>query len=150
MEQPRKKILLKLLIPWLLFFAACAVAVHFYQEVSILRMEIPKSPDEQIADIVSAVGKLIILPTGEMPTVATVTDVAAAQSQWPELFANAKAGDKVLMYAKAQKGILYDPNANIIVATAPFNIVSPNTATTTATSSVATSSAHTKTKSATH
>ena len=70
--------------------------------------------------LVAAVGKLISLPTDETPTIATVTDVSKVKDQ--PFFKNAVNGDKVLIYTKAQKAILYDPTANKIVEVGAVNI----------------------------
>jgi len=70
--------------------------------------------------LVVAVGKLITLPTDETPTIATVTDVSKVKDQ--PFFKNAVNGDKVLIYTKAQKAILYDPTANKIVEVGAVNI----------------------------
>ncbi len=67
-----------------------------------------------------AVGRLIVLPEDEVPTIATVTDLEALQGQ--PFFANAKLGDKVLIFAKAGKAILYDPVEQKIVEVAPVNL----------------------------
>ncbi len=77
----------------------------------------------QVQQLISQVGKLIELPTGEAPTVATVSDVKKLAGQ--PFFANAQNGDKVLLYAKAQKGILYRPSINKIINVAPLNINAP-------------------------
>lgn len=66
------------------------------------------------------VGKLIVLPTDEIPTIATVSDPEALKSQ--SFFADAKKGDKVLIYTNAKKAILYSPELNKIVTVAPLNI----------------------------
>ena len=60
----------------------------------------------QIAKIVSEVGKVISLPQNETPTVATVSDLAPLKSQ--PFFTNAAIGDQVLIYAIARKVILKD------------------------------------------
>lgn len=82
------------------------------------------NPDQK--ELVSAVGKLIILPGDEEPTIATVTDLEKLKGQ--AFFSNAKLGDKVLIYAKAQKAILFRPNENKIIELAPLNnSASPST-----------------------
>ena len=75
---------------------------------------------DEVTQLVAAVGKLYALPTGETPVVATVADPAKLASQ--PFFKNAKKGDKVLIYNVAQKAILYDPIANILVEVAPLSL----------------------------
>lgn len=70
--------------------------------------------------LVEAVGKLMILPADEAPTIATVTDLEKLKGQ--PFFANAAVGDKVLIYTKAQKAILYRPSEDKIIELAPLNI----------------------------
>lgn len=72
----------------------------------------------EVASLVKKVGKLIVLPTEETPTVATVSDPAALKDQ--AFFAEAKKGDKVLIYSNAKKAILYDPVANKVITIAPL------------------------------
>ena len=70
--------------------------------------------------LVIEIGRLLVLPTDEQPTVATVTDLEALKGQ--PFFLNAKIGYKVLIYTKAKKAILYDPQARKIVEVAPINL----------------------------
>ncbi|HVZ24207.1 MAG TPA: hypothetical protein VG871_24210 [Vicinamibacterales bacterium] len=72
----------------------------------------------EVQDIVARVGRLIELPEGETPTVATVTDPDKLADQ--PFFANAKKGDDVLLYTKAKKAYLYDPAADKLVDVAPI------------------------------
>lgn len=74
----------------------------------------------EVDALVAQVGKLIALPTDEKPTVATVTDATKVKDQ--PFFAKAENGDKVLIYQKAQKAILYRPSNNIIVEVGAVNI----------------------------
>lgn len=74
---------------------------------------------KQTDSLIGTVSKLMNLPTGETPTVAAVSDVAAAQKQSP-FFANAQNGDKVLLYVKAGEAILYRPSTNKIILVAPL------------------------------
>ena len=72
------------------------------------------------AQIVTRVGELIVLPEGENPTIATVSDPERLRDQ--PFFAKAKVGDQVLIYTNAHKAILYDPKQHKILEVAPLNI----------------------------
>ncbi len=72
--------------------------------------------------VVDEVKKLMDVPQGEEPTVATITDINKLKDQ--QFFSQAKNGDKVIVYTKAQKAILYDPVAKKIIDVAPVNISS--------------------------
>ncbi len=73
-----------------------------------------------IAALVAEVGRLMILPTGEQPTIATVNEVEKLKAQ--PFFVNAQNGDKVLVYASAKRAILYRPSEKKIVEVAPVNL----------------------------
>lgn len=72
-----------------------------------------------INDTVNKVGKLILLPTGEQPTLAVVND--ASKYNNVAFFKNAANGDRLLVYAQAHEAILYRPSINKIIAVAPLN-----------------------------
>ena len=88
-----------------------------------------QATQDEVQKIVVRVGRLIVLPSGEQPTIATVTDPDKLRDQ--AFFANAKIGDRVLIYANARKAILYNPDADKIVEVAPLTIgpVTPPTPT---------------------
>ncbi len=69
-------------------------------------------------DLIEKVGRLIALPEGEEPTVATVSDPEKLKDQ--AFFANAKVGYKVLIYTQARKAYLYDPAQNKLIEVAPI------------------------------
>lgn len=69
---------------------------------------------------VEEVGKLIVLPTDEKPTIATVSDVEKVKEQ--PFFKNAKNDDKVLIYTNAKKAILYRPSEKRIIEVGAVNI----------------------------
>lgn len=79
-----------------------------------------QAAQEEVKRLVLEVGKLIDLPKGEDPTVATVTDISKLSDQ--PFFQKAKNGDKVLIYTNAKKAILYDPSAKKVLDVAPINI----------------------------
>ncbi|MBI2020477.1 hypothetical protein HYS94_03570 [Candidatus Daviesbacteria bacterium] len=83
---------------------------------------------EEARKLVDQIGKLVELPAGEDPTVATVTDVERLREQ--PFFQRAENGDKVLIYTNAKKAILYRPSQNKVIDIAPINIGSPSAETT--------------------
>lgn len=76
---------------------------------------------KQTDQLITTVGTLTTLPQDETPTVADVTNADIARQQ-SSFFANAQDGDKVLMYVKAGKAILYRPTANKIILEAPLTL----------------------------
>ena len=73
------------------------------------------------------VAALIDVPTDEEPTIANVADANKAKEQSPEFFAKAENGDRLLMYPKAKKAILYRPSTNRIIEVSTLNIGGNNT-----------------------
>ncbi len=74
--------------------------------------------EKEVKDVVAEVGKLILLPEGEVPTIATVSDPGKLQEQ--TFFKDAKVGDKVLLYTKAKKAYLYRPSLHLLIEVAPI------------------------------
>jgi hypothetical protein len=70
--------------------------------------------------LVAMVGKLVVLPENEQPTIATVGDVEKLKDQ--PFFKNAQVGDKVLIYNQAKKAVLYRPSENKIIELAPLTV----------------------------
>jgi hypothetical protein len=105
-----------MLVPWTLFFITLLVVGYLLHQISITAKA---SSSGEITDIINEVGRLVILPQGEVPTIATITDLSKLKGQ--PFFDNAKVGDKVLIYTKAQKAILYDPASDKIVEIAPLS-----------------------------
>src|SRR3989344_6249733 len=110
---------LKVIIP-LVALAAIVVAGYFYNQVRILKQDQQVLAQQEVEALVAKVGRLIVLPEGETPTVATVADPEALKSQ--VFFAKAVKGDKVLIYTTAKKAILYSVGMNKILEVAPLNI----------------------------
>lgn len=73
----------------------------------------------EVQALLATVGKLMVLPANETPTVATVRDLAALKGQ--SFFARAKVGDKVLIFFESKKAILYSPSENKVVEVAPIS-----------------------------
>lgn len=70
--------------------------------------------------LIAKVGQLVVLPTGETPTIATVSDISKLKNQ--PFFSKAENGDKILIYTQAKKAYLYSVGLNKILDVAPVNI----------------------------
>jgi hypothetical protein len=114
----KKKLLLPILVGVLII--VLGAAGYLYMEVTKLKEDPQAAARKEAEELVSVVGKIIILPADELPTVATVSDPTKLADQ--AFFAKAKVGDKVLLYATARKAYLYDPKANKILEVAPINL----------------------------
>ena len=71
-------------------------------------------------ELIEKIGKLVLLPADEEPILATVTDKEKLKEQ--PLFAKAENGDKILIYAKAQKAYIYSPSKEMLVDVVSENI----------------------------
>lgn len=69
------------------------------------------SEDEATA-LVNKISAYLTLPD-EKPTLATVNDVSKLSGQ--EFFANAQNGDKVLIFASADRALLYRPSTEKVI-----------------------------------
>lgn len=98
-------------------------SVLFYRKYSDVKANPQKYAQETVDSLVAEVKQLMVLPEGESPTVATVVDPQKLKDQ--AFFANAITGDKVLIYARARKAVLYSPSTHRIVEVAPLNIGEP-------------------------
>jgi len=95
-------------------------AIYFQRQYSDLRENPNRIIQAETKALLADIGKLMVLPTDEQPVVATVNDPEQLSDQ--NFFNNAKIGDKVLIYAKNGKAILYDPVIKKIIDIAPLNI----------------------------
>ena len=108
--------------------ASLVVAGYFYTEMNRIKAN-PQAVMATVAanelkEVMAKVGRLVVLPADEEPTLATVADPEKLKDQ--PFFTNAKTGDKVLVYNKAQKAILYDPVQDKIIEIAPITSTSNN------------------------
>lgn len=108
------------LIVVIVFVVSIVGNVLLFRSVSALKADPEKQAREEMLELVEVVGKLIVLPADEEPTIATVAEPEKLKEQ--AFFANASVGDKVLLYTTAKKAILFNPTTGKIVEVAPINI----------------------------
>lgn len=110
--------------PWIKIVGGVLVIVGFLTVGYVLYSNSSRTPDvvaeEETAKAIQKIGRLIALPEGEAPTLATVTDPEQLKDQ--PFFAKAQPGFQVLLYPIAQKAFLYDPNRDIIVEVATLSL----------------------------
>ncbi len=114
-----KAILILLLI---ILFAGFIWYFMKYQEVKKQIVSLSSTQGQQelnqqeIDKILKEVGRHIILPEGETPTVATIEDAAALAEQ-QVFFKDSENGDKVLIYS--DRAIIYSPDRDMLVNVGP-------------------------------
>jgi len=122
-----KKIFTKKIIFRVLFAVVLLVAIgaagYFYFQIVQLKKTPANVAAAQLKDTVDKVSRLILLPSDETPTIASVSDPALLKNQ--PFFDKAQKGDKVLIYANAKEAVLYRPSTNMIINVAPVNTDAP-------------------------
>lgn len=102
---------------WLLFLCAVGAAGYYYYQY---RKATGADQAAEIKSLTTELGKVMDLPSDETPTLATVTDKEKLASQ--PFFRKSENGDKVLIYVKAGKAILYRPSNKKIIDVSTVNI----------------------------
>lgn len=77
----------------------------------------------QIEAILSEMRKLIVIPTGEDPAIATIVDIEQLKSS--PFYKDAQNGDRVVLFNNAKKAYIYRPESKIIVNYAAFQPEEP-------------------------
>lgn len=139
-----KKLFISILV---VAIGALGLAGYFYYQLALAKQNPQAVAQEETESLVAKVSALVVLPEGEAPTIATVSDPAALKDQ--AFFTLAQKGDKVLIYAQAKKAILYSVSMNKILEIAPLNIGDKTTNVTKAPSVVKPASTSTTTSTST-
>ncbi|MDD5083968.1 MAG: hypothetical protein PHT88_03485 [Candidatus Moranbacteria bacterium] len=101
----------------LIFIGAVGAAGYFYYQY---RKVTKNDQSAETAALVKELGSVMELPTDETPTLATVTDKEKLSEQ--PFFKKAENNDKVLIYVKAGRAILYRPAVHKIVDVSTINV----------------------------
>lgn len=106
-----------MIITVIIFVGAIFSGIYFYSQYR----KVVKNPEivtkQETIWILEKINKLVDLPQDETPTVATVLDKEKLKDQ--DFFKKAENGDKVIVYMKAKKAVLYRPNTNKVIEIAP-------------------------------
>lgn len=90
------------------------------KEIATLKSDPQVKANEEAKELVKKLAALVVLPEGEDPVIATVTDKDKLKEQ--AVFAKAENGDRLVIYSNAKKAYLYDPKENKVRDIIPVNI----------------------------
>jgi len=110
-----KIVWLSILVLFLITAGGFGWVIYKYKIYEGAQEEIKKDT----AKLVGKVGEHVLLPVGEEPKVATIVDIEKLKKDQPDFYANAKNGDKVLIYFISQKAFIYDPENDIVINIGP-------------------------------
>lgn len=116
-----------LFIALLIVGGVIVTAGYFYNEYQKVKKNPEVVAKTEIKSVVGSISRFMDLPKDEEPTLATITDKEKLKDQ--EFFKNAQNGDKVLIYTKARKAILYRPSTGRVIEFAPLVIGAPDSST---------------------
>ncbi len=121
-NSPSSSAYAKIIIPLLILLALAGTGIggFFYYKNKQLLKNSSASGQQEVKETVAKIDKIFLLPKGEEPTLATVTDTSKLLNQ--PFFKKAQIGDKVLIYVKAKQAILFRPKENKIIEVAPVNV----------------------------
>ncbi|MCC6710836.1 MAG: hypothetical protein IT416_00595 [Candidatus Pacebacteria bacterium] len=124
-----KTILRIVVVLGLMGFAGWSFFKYQQAQKAVADLSNPEVQQEAVAkereEILAKVSKLMILPDDEEPTIATVTD-AQVLAQYQPFFRKASDGDKVILYVKSGKSIIYSPDKDIIVNVGTISVQGNN------------------------
>lgn len=90
------------------------------EELRLLQGGVSEETRKENVKIINALSAMMIVPEGEVPTIASVSDIEKLKDQ--PFFKNAQNGDKVIIYPSEKRAILYRPDVKKIVEVSPINL----------------------------
>lgn len=119
----KKSVVVSFIILIILAVGGSSAGFYYYLQykTAVARANDPKI---EVKDVLSKIGKLIDLPTGEEPTVATVQDAEKIRSQ--AFFAKAQNGYRVVLYPNARLAILFDEKSNKLINVGTISVSTPS------------------------
>lgn len=103
----------------LLFVVAVSSAGYFYYQYKYAASA-AEAKEAEIKDLTETLGQFMVLPEGETPTLATVTDKTKLADQ--PFFQRAENGDQMLIYSASGRAILYRPSIEKIIDVTSVNV----------------------------
>ncbi len=108
----KKRKVINVIVIYILIVAVC-FGGYFYYKIHKFQNTPKDVKEEEVSSVISQVSNLYLFPSGESPTIATVSDPLALKGQ--AFFNSSAVGDKVLIFSNAGKAVLYRPSINKII-----------------------------------
>lgn len=105
------------LLIFIVIVGAVSFSVYSYFQLRQIRNNPQNINQKEIDNLISKVARIYLVPN-ETPTIATVSDPDALKSQ--SFFTASEKGDKVFIFSKAGKAVLYRPNLDKIIEITPI------------------------------
>ncbi len=128
MEQPtvhKKKSMFKnwMFITVLVLFVALAGAVlYFWNDARVAKQNTADAVDqrnqEETAQVITELSEILLIKTDDEPTVARVEDPEVLRNSNEEFYADAEAGDYIILYPR--RAIIYRSSNQQIINVAPI------------------------------
>ncbi len=109
-EFPLKRIVLPIAV---LFFCVALTIYAFAFGRGSQAIDQKAALEKEIETLTGKISSFMELPKEEQPTLATVTDQSKLKDQ--DFFSSAQNGDKLLIYPKSKKALLYRPSTGKLV-----------------------------------
>lgn len=104
----------------LLIVGLAGAGGYYYSQYQKIKKNPQTVVKQDTQNLVEKVSKLIDVPKDEEPTVAAIADKSKLKDQ--PFFSNAENGDKILIFTKAKKAIIYRESTNRLINVGPLNI----------------------------
>lgn len=109
-----KKTLTKLILLIISYVILGAIVWKLATRQTTDPVKLQEQAQKELTAIVESVSKIMLLPSDETPQVAIIQDVDALKKT-QDFFTDAENGDKILVYGKARKAIIYREKTNQII-----------------------------------
>lgn len=117
-------------MPWILLIVLLLALFYLWFQYSEIKNDPLKVVQSETTEIIKVVGEIIVLPSGELPKIATLSEEDLIKVSDQSFFTNAKVGDKLLVYSVSRKIILYRPEVHKIVEVANLDMTINNSSST--------------------
>jgi hypothetical protein len=126
-EQPKKLIGAKLIVGLMLFAViggSLCFGGYFYFQYKKVLANPSSGTQSEIKTLTDKIGKFVDLPTDEEPSIAEVKDTEKLKGQL--FFSGAQNGDKVMIYSKNKKAVLYRPGTGKVIEVTSLGLKAEN------------------------
>lgn len=118
LNKDRNKLLIRLAVA-IVILGAVGFGIYSYVQLQNVKKDPQSVVKQETEKLVKKLQKHIITPTDETPTVATITDTDKLKSQ--PFFDDAQNGDKIIIFSKAHKVMVYRESVDLLVNVGPLN-----------------------------